>query len=143
MKNDRVQINDLFDHLYEELKEDIKVDNDLNYDAYVFKQPPVKPVMPHVQVQFNATPVSESLDKKENKWRVGVEVNIFAQDTGYFNKRTIVRDLQEKVFDFFYHEYGFELSFDRETPNLDARVLRHTLRFRAVYDLDTGIIYRR
>ena len=143
MKNDRIQINDLFDHLYDEFKDDLRINKAIYYDAHVFKQPPVKPVMPHIQLQFNATPISEALDKKESKWRVGIEANIFAQDTGHFNKRVIVRDLQEKVFDFFYHEYGFNLSFDRETPNLDARVLRHTLRFRAIYDLDTGIIYRR
>lgn len=143
MINQKALLNDVFDELYNEFKDDIRNDKDLYYNAYVFKQPPETPVLPHIQIIHHAVPIDENLDKGEGKWRIGLEVHVFAQDLPNYERRVIVRDLSEKVVDFFYHEYGFDLTFDGETPNLDTRILRHTMRFRAVYDLNTGIIYRK
>ena len=141
--NEKALMNDVLDELYNEFKDNIRQDKDLYYNAFVFKQPPENPLLPHIQIVMNTTPSDENLNKGESKWRIGVEANVYAQDLPEYERRVIVRDLTEAVVDYFYHEYGFEFSFDKETPNLDTRILRHTLRFRAVYDLNTGIIYRR
>lgn len=143
MKNELELINDLLEQIYQEIKDDIRNEKDMFYNAYVFKQPPRTPLLPNIQIKSTAIPYDETLSKSETKWSLMVHVNIFAQDVGNVNGRIVAEELQEKIFDFYYHEKGFDCTFNDEIPNLDANVHRIMIRFKARYDTSTNILYRK
>lgn len=143
MNNDIILVNELLEEFFQEFRDMVRSDSDLYYNAYVFKQAPAKPLMPNIQIKSIGVPKDENLSKGESKWTLMTEVNIYTQDQANYPRRTIGRDLQELVFNYFYNEKGFLCNFNDEIPNLDANVHRIRLRFKAVYDLETGIIYRK
>ena len=143
MKNNLELVNDLIEEWYQEFKDDITLDKDLNYNAKVFKQSPNSPIMPNIQIKGRGIPASENLSYGESKWYVMIDVNIYAQDIPNYPRRVVAIDLQEKVYDFFFNEKGMSCSYNDEIPNLDSNLQRILVRFRCEYDLETGIIYRK
>lgn len=142
MRSDPSVVNELLEDMYSELNDEIRGNTDIYYNAFVFKQSPSSPVLPHIQLDSSFRPYDENKSKGERKYQLMVNANIYAQDTGKFPRRTIARDLQEKVYDMFYNDYGFDCTFNKGTPNLDANVHKITLRFRALYDVERNIIFR-
>lgn len=143
MINDMIIINDLLEEFYVELKEDIRSNKDLYYNCYVFKEPPATPLLPNIQVSAIGVQKDENLSYGERKWTLMLDVNLYAQDTHTYERRTIARDLQEKLHDFYVNEKGLGCTFNKEIFNLDANVHRINLKFRGVYDLNTGITYKK
>lgn len=135
-------VNAVLDELYDEFDAIIKSNKNLYYNAKVFKQPPNTPIIPNIQIKSIGYPHDENLSKEEEKWNLMIEMNIYAQDTGEHKKRVIARELQEKAYDFYCNTKGFKCNFNNSVFNLDANVERLQLRFRATYDLNTGILYR-
>lgn len=141
-KNDLTLLNEEFEGIYQDVRTYIRDNKKDFYNAYVFKQAPESSVLPFISMDMYTVPIDENLSKEERQYRITINVEIYAQDQGTYARRTIARDLQEFIFNYFTEEYGFGCIFNQPIPNLDANIHRIRLTFRATYDMDTNIIYR-
>lgn len=84
----------------------------------------------------------ETLNKREKKHALGIEVNVFAIDTATDNKRTIANSVANLVESIIQDTFGLKLESAEAIPNLQESVHRIVMRFTGLIDDDTKIIYR-
>ena len=95
-------------------------------------------VMSQVEYALN----QETLNKREKKHAIGLEVNVFAIDTATTNKRTIANSVADLVESIIQDTYGLKLESSETIPNLQENVYRIVMRFTGLVDDDTKVIYR-
>lgn len=85
---------------------------------------------------------NENLDKTDQRFRIGYEVEIYTMDKPNIAKQVITDELMNLINDVFDEHYGMRRTSNREAPNADVDVYRWTMRFEAKID-ENKIIYRR
>ncbi len=84
----------------------------------------------------------ENLDKTDQRFRIGYEIEIYAMDKNKTAKQTIAKELKNLINDVFDEHYGMNRRFNREISNIDTDVYRWKMRFEAKID-ENKRIYRR
>ena len=135
-------VNELLEAYYNDFKAECEENAEELYEVSIFKQEPVTLTLPHIQVHSSATPYSENLSKGEPQWIINFEVEIYTQDIARITRREVAQTLQEKVFDYFFDECGFNCTFNDSIPNIEAKIHRILIRFEGVIDLDKNILFR-
>lgn len=139
--NDIEQINDLFDEVYQGLKDDI-FEKDV-YGCRLFLQPPNNSYLPNVQMyNENKYLGEETLDYQERRYPIEFKVEIYAEDTTVANK-FIITSVIESVVASYMRKQGFKIQQSRPILNLDTNVRRVLMRFTALYDIENKIVYKR
>lgn len=138
--SDGTQLNELFDEVYSELKALL---NDPNtYGCKIFRQPPNNPFFPNIQLQNeNKYNGSQTLNYSQRQYPIEYKIELFTIDSGKDTKFLIDSKLEALVIDYMSSK-GFNLSSSHPVVNLDTNVHRRFMRFRAVYDIDSKILYK-
>lgn len=91
------------------------------------------------------TNMYNNLSYGEETYTFGIDINIYAVDSGNVSKRTICDEVTGKVVDFFKNTYHVIIRLRPDVPNTDDNVLRHNVRITGKldtkYGMDNLIIY--
>ena len=85
---------------------------------------------------------SENLDKTDQRFYIGYEVEIYSMNKNKISKQNISNELMNLVNDVFDEHYGMNRVENHEAPNIDTDVFRWYMRFEAKID-EFKRIYRR
>lgn len=84
----------------------------------------------------------ENLDKTDQRFRIGYDIEIYTMNKGTIAKQTIANELIKLLNDVFDEHYGMNRRFNREIQNIDTDVYRWKMRFEGKID-EKKRIYRR
>lgn len=84
----------------------------------------------------------ENLDKTDQRFYLGYEIEIFSMDVGNKPKQLIAKELEKLINDVFDEHYGMDRKMNRQAPNVDDNVYRWNMRYEAKID-ESKKIYRR
>lgn len=85
---------------------------------------------------------SENLDKTDQRFYIGYEIEIYTMNIDETSKQTIADELVQLLNDIFDEHYGMDRKLNKELPNADANIYRWGMRFEAKID-ENKRIYRR
>lgn len=121
------------------------IQSNSEYSPYVLPTTPENSkIFPLVIIEQANDPLhSETLDKKEQKFRMVFEINIFTQDKTPTDKTVIAEELTELVNDVFEEQFGMRRTNNAPIPNIDDSVYRKHLIYRGIYDIEQNKMYDR
>lgn len=135
---------EVLDEIVEEI-ETVLADELLNpYGALVMTYIPpyeqdVFPVIVISQVDYRL--VDKTLNKREKKFKLSIECQIFSKDELPVHKRDIANHIDELIKGVCQDTYGLGLAMRNVIPNLDENIYRIVVRYEGVIDEDTKVIY--
>lgn len=132
---------DVYDEIYNYAKTYIQQNS--IYAPKVLKDTPVNKKFPIIIIkQIRDDLYNENLDKTDQRFNIGYEVEIYTINKENIAKQTIANELIRLINDVFDEHYGFYRKSSHEAPNIDKDVYRWNMRFEAKID-ENKIIYRR
>lgn len=113
------------------------------YSPYVLPlNPENSKIFPLVVIeQIDDPMIRETLDKKEKKYQITIEINIFAIDNTTTDKTIIAEELTYLVDEVFEDTLGMRRTENAPIPNIDDLVYRKHLRYKGIYDLEQNKMY--
>ncbi len=136
---------DIYDNMFQHAKQYIKQKS--IYSPEVFKTAPTESdifplvIIPECKVILE----DETLKYGEPKYQVIFEIEIYTTDKSIGSKKvsknTIMRELEELVYDVFEEYYKLLGGEPKTIPNADINIARETIRFTG--KIKNNIIYRR
>lgn len=132
---------DVYDEIYKYAKSYITKNS--VYSPKVLKDTPPDKYFPLVVIrEIRDDLFSENLDKTDQRFNIGYEIEIFAMNKGKTSKQVISNELVRLINDVFDEHYGMNRKFNMQVPNVDTDVFRWNMRFEARID-ENKKIYRR
>lgn len=132
---------DVYDEMFKYAKTYI-VDNS-KYSPKILKDTPPDKKFPLVIIkQIRDDLYNENLDKTDQKFNIGYEIEIYSMNIGNTAKQAITNELMKLVNDVFDEHYGMNRKINQEAPNADTDVYRWNMRYEAKID-ENKRIYRR
>ena len=113
------------------------------YSPVIVKNIPQRKVFPVVIIKQIADDLyDENLDKTDQRFNIGFNIEIYAMNKDLISKEKITRELVKLVNDVFDEHYGLLRASNQEVPNIDTDVYRWAMRYEGKID-ESNIIYRR
>jgi len=132
---------DVFDEMFDYAQTYIK--NNSKYSPVVLKDTPPNNKFPLIIIkQIRDEIYDENLDKTDQRFYLGYEIEIYSTNIKNNVKQIITRELEKLVNDVFDEYYGMDRKMNRQTPNVDNNVYRWSMRYEAKID-ENKKIYRR
>lgn len=132
---------DVYDQIYRYARNYIEQES--QYSPQVKKDTPPTKKFPLVIIkEIRDNLYDENLNKTDQRFRIGYEIEIYAMDKQNIAKQTITNELKKLINDVFDEHYGMNRRFNRELLNIDTDVYRWKMRFEAKID-ENKKIYRR
>ena len=132
---------DVYDEMFKYAKSYIVQKS--QYAPKVLKDTPPDNKFPLIIIkQIRDDLYSENLDKTDQRFYLGYEIDIYTINKSNIAKQTIASELKKLLNDIFDEHYGMNRKFNQQTPNVDTDVYRWTMRFEAKID-ENKRIYRR
>jgi len=132
---------DVYDEIFGYARTYIKENS--QYSPTTLKDTPPNQKIPLVLIkQIRDDLYSENLDKTDQRFHIGFEIEIYTMNKGNIAKQTIANELVKLVNDVFDEHYGMNRKSSRKAPNADTDVYRWYMRFEGKID-ENKRIYRR
>lgn len=132
---------EVYDEIYQYTRTYLETQS--QYSPQVKKDTPPNKKFPLVIVkEIRDNLYDENLDKTDQRFRIGYEIEIYAVNKDNVAKQTITNELIKLINDVFDEHYGMNRKFNREVSNIDTDVYRWKMRFEAKID-EGKRIYRR
>ena len=132
---------DVYDEMFKYAKSYIVQKS--QYAPKVLKDTPPDNKFPLIIIkQIRDDLYSENLDKTDQRFYLGYEIDIYTINKSNIAKQTIASELKKLLNDIFDEHYGMNRKFNQQTPNVDTDVYRWTMRFESKID-ENKRIYRR
>ena len=134
-------IPDVYDEIFKYAKTYITENS--QYAPTILKDTPPDKKFPLIIIkQIRDDLYSENLDKTDQRFYLGYEIEIYAMNKENIAKQVITKELVKLTNDVFDEHYGMNRKFNKEAPNVDTDVFRWNMRFEARID-ESKKIYRR
>ena len=132
---------DVYNEIFEYAKNYIKEKS--IYSPTVLKDTPPDKNFPLVIIrQIRDDLYNENLDKTDQRFYIGYEIEIFSINKPQVSKQTIANELIKLINDVFDEHYGMNRKINKKAPNADTDVYRWNMRYEAKID-ENKKIYRR
>lgn len=132
---------EVYDEIFKYAKEYIKENS--TYSPTILKDTPPDKRFPLVLIkQIRDDLYNENLDKTDQRFYLGYEIEIYTMNKGNIAKQTIANELMKLVNNVFDEHYGMNRKTNQEAPNVDTDIYRWNMRFEGKIDEDKRI-YRR
>ena len=132
---------DVYDQIFQYAKKYIKEKS--KYSPKVLKSTQQNKTFPFISIkEIRDDLYDENLDKTDQKFNIGYEIEIYTITKGSIAKEEITEELKNLINDVFDTHYGLRRTFNQEIPNVDTDVYRWGMRFEGKID-ENKIIYRR
>lgn len=132
---------DVYDEMFSYAKSYITENS--TYSPNVLKDTPPDQRFPLIIIkQIRDDLYSENLDKTDQRFYIGYDIDIYTVNQGNIPKQKIVNELKELVNDVFDEHYGMLRKASLQAPNADTDVYRWNMRYEAKID-ENKKIYRR
>lgn len=132
---------DVYDEMYKYARDYIKENS--KYSPSVLKDTPASISFPLVIIeQIKDDLYSENLDKTDQRFYLGYQIEIYTKNKSTIAKQTIANELIKLINDVFDEHYGMNRKISQKAPNIDMDVYRWNMRFEAKID-ENKVIYRR
>lgn len=132
---------DVYDEMFKYVKEYIVAQS--IYSPKILKDTPPNKEFPLIIIkQIRDDIYSENLDKTDQRFNIGYEIEIYTMNNGNIAKQTIAKELIKLINNVFDEHYGMNRKINQEAPNVDTDVYRWIMRFEAKID-ENKRIYRR
>lgn len=113
------------------------------YSPKVLKDTPPDKKFPLVIIkEIRDDLYSENLDKTDQRFNIGYEIEIFTVDKPNISKQAITNELKKLMNNVFDEHYGMNRVSNKEIPNIDTDVYRWNMMYEAKID-ENKRIYRR
>lgn len=113
------------------------------YSPKILKDTPPDKKFPLILIkQIRDDLYSENLDKTDQRFYIGYEIEIYTMNIDKTSKQTIANELMQLLNDVFDEHYGMNRKLNKELPNADTNIYRWCMRFEAKID-ENKRIYRR
>lgn len=113
------------------------------YSPDIFKDIPEDKSFPLIVIrEINNSLWNENLNKTDQRFNIGYEIEIYTMNKGQVVKQEIANELINLVNDVFDVHYGLRRTLSQQVPNIDIDVYRWNMRFEGKVD-ENKIIYRR
>lgn len=113
------------------------------YSPKVLKDTPPDKKFPLVIIkEIRDDLYSENLDKTDQRFNIGYEIEIFTVDKPNISKQAITNELKKLINNVFDEHYGMNRVSNKEIPNIDTDVYRWNMMYEAKID-ENKRIYRR
>lgn len=133
-------IPNVYDEIFQYAKKYIKENS--KYFPKVSKDTPPDKKFPLVLIkQIRDDLYSENLDKTDQRFQIGYEIEIYTMNQKEIAKQSIANELIKLINDVFDEHYGMNRKSNREAPNADTDVFRWYMRYEAKID-ENKRIYR-
>lgn len=132
---------EVYDEIYKYAK--IYLTENSKYSPKVLKDTPPDNKFPLVIIkEIRDSLYSENLNKTDQRFNIGYEIEIFTMNQSNISKQTIANELKVLLNNVFDEHYGMNRTFNKQVPNVDTDVYRWNMRFEAKID-ENKRIYRR
>lgn len=132
---------DVYDEMFNYAKEYVKEKS--IHSPTILKDTPPDKKFPLVLIkQIRDDLYSENLDKTDQRFYIGYEIEIYTINKENIAKQTIANELMKLINDVFDEHYGMNRKINQEAPNTDTDVYRWIMRYEAKID-ENKRIYRR
>lgn len=132
---------DVYDEFYRYARTYLEAES--QYAPQVKKDTPPNKKFPLVIIkEIRDNLYDENLDKTDQRFRIGYEIEIYAMNKGNIAKQTITKELVKLINDVFDKHYGMNRRLNREVSNIDTDVYRWKMGFEGKID-ENKRIYRR
>lgn len=132
---------DIYDEMFKYAQTYIKENS--KYSPKVLKNTQLDKKFPLITIKTTTDDIySENLDKTDQRFNIGYEIEIYSMNIGNIAKELIANELMKLINNVFDEHYGMNRMLNQETPNIDADVYRWSMRFEAKID-ENKRIYRR
>ena len=132
---------EVYDQIFQYAKKYIKEKS--KYSPKVLKSTQQDKTFPFISIkEIRDDLYSENLDKTDQRFNIGYEIEIYTITKGNIAKEEITEELKKLINDVFDIQYGLRRTFNQEMPNVDLNVFRWGMRFEGKID-ENKIIYRR
>ena len=132
---------DVYDEMFKYAQTYIKEKS--KYSPIISKDTPPNKKFPLIIIrQIRDEIYDENLDKTDQRFYLGYEIEIFSMDVGNKPKQLIAKELEKLINDVFDEHYGMDRKMNRQAPNVDDNVYRWNMRYEAKID-ESKKIYRR
>ena len=113
------------------------------YSPKILKSTPPDKKFPLIIIKQSKDDLySENLDKTDQRFKIGYEIEIYTKDKENIAKQVIADELVKLINDVFDEHYGMNRKLNKEAPNIDTDIYRWIMRFEAKID-ENKKIYRR
>ena len=132
---------DVYDEMFKYLKKYLSENS--SYSPKVLKDTPPSKYFPLVimkEVQDDL--YSENMDKTDQRFNIGYEIEIFTMDKDNIAKQTIADEIKKLINDVFDEHYGMNRKTNKQLDNADTDVYRWYMLYEAKIDENKNI-YRR
>ena len=132
---------DVYDEIFQYLKKYLSENS--SYSLKVLKDTPPSKYFPLVIVkEVQDDLYSENMDKTDQRFNIGYEIEIFTMDKGNIAKQTIADEIKKLINDVFDEHYGMNRKTNKQLDNADTDVYRWYMLYEAKID-ENKRIYRR
>lgn len=132
---------DVYDEIFKYAQNYIKENS--KYSPKVLKDTPSDKKFPLIIIkQIRDDLYGENLDKTDQRFNIGYEIEIYSMNKGNIAKQVITSELVKLVNDVFDEHYGMNRKANKDVPNADMDVYRWNMRYEAKID-ESKRIYRR
>ena len=132
---------DVYDEIFKYAQKYIKENS--KYSPKVLKDTPPDKNFPLIIIkQIRDDLYVENLDKTDQRFNIGYEIEIYSTNKGNIAKQVITSELIKLVNDVFDEHYGMNRKANRDVPNADMDVYRWSMRYETKID-ESKRIYRR
>lgn len=132
-------------NVYDEMFKYVKtyITEKSKYSPKILKDTPPDKKFPLILIkQIRDDLYSENLDKTDQRFYIGYEIEIYTMNIDKTSKQTIANELIQLLNDVFDEHYGMNRKLNKELPNADTNIYRWGMRFEAKID-ENKRIYRR
>lgn len=132
---------DVYDEIFQFARKYIE-DNSI-YLPHIYKDTPEDKEFPLIIIrQIRDDLYSENLDKTDQRFYLGFEIEIYTMNKGKIAKQVITEELIKLINDVFDEHYGMNRVSNHKAPNVDTDVYRWNMMFEGKID-ESKRIYRR
>ena len=131
----------VYDEIFQYLKKYISENS--NYSPKVLKDtPPSKYFTLVIVKEIRDDLYSENLDKTDQRFNIGYEIEIYSMDKNKIAKQLIADEIKKLINDVFDEHYGMNRKSNKQLDNADTDVYRWYMLYEAKVD-ENKRIYRR
>lgn len=132
---------DVYDEIFQYLKKYLTENS--TYSPKILKDTPTSKYFPLVIVkEVRDDLYSENMDKTDQRFYIGYEIEIYSMDKGNIAKQIITDEIKKLINDVFDEHYGMNRKTNKQLDNADTDVYRWYMLYEAKID-ENKRIYRR